>query len=292
MCGLCGDITFDGSPADTAAVDRMVGALVRRGPDGQGSWSDGRVAFGHRRLSIIDLSDAGAQPMVDDELGLVVVFNGCIYNHRELRAELEGVGYRFRSHSDTEVILKAYHRWGTRCVDHFYGMFAFALYERATGRLVLARDRLGIKPLYLAEGPGRIRFASTLPALLAAGDVDTTLDPVALHHYMSWHSVAPPPRTILAGVRKLPPATVRTIEPDGRSSDVRYWDPPATRPEGRPPSAQEWQEQILEALDRAVQRRMVSDVPVGVLLSRGLDSSPGAGLPAPAGPGGLAPSRI
>src|SRR4051794_15966205 len=292
MCGLCGDITFDGSPADTAAVDRMVGALVRRGPDGQGSWSDGRVAFGHRRLSIIDLSDAGAQPMVDDELGLVVVFNGCIYNHRELRAELEGVGYRFRSHSDTEVILKAYHRWGTRCVDHFYGMFAFALYERRTGRLVLARDRLGIKPLYVCEGPGRVRFASTLPALLAAGDVDTTLDPVALHHYMSWHSVVPPPRTILTGVRKLPPATVRTIEPDGRSTDLLYWDPPSTRPEGPSPSPREWQEQVLDALRRAGERGLGSDVPLGGLLSGGLASSLVVALLAEAGQSHLATFSI
>src|SRR4051794_10019621 len=292
MCGLGGELRLDGRPPDVEAVARMSGCLQVRGPDGSGTWQEGPFALLHHRLKIIDLSDAGAQPMVDDELGLVVVFNGCIYNHRELRAELEGVGYRFRSHSDTEVILKAYHRWGAGCVEHFYGMFAFALYERDSGRLVLARDRLGIKPLYVCEGPGRIRFASTLPALLAAGDVDTTLDPVALHHYMSWHSVVPPPRTILAGVRKLPPATVRTIEPDGRSTDLRYWDPPSTRPEGPAPSPGEWHEQILEALDRAVQRRMVSDVPVGVLLSGGLDSSLVVALLARAGQADLATFSI
>jgi asparagine synthase (glutamine-hydrolysing) len=292
MCGLGGELRLDGTPPDVEAVGRMSSCLKVRGPDGSGTWQEGPLALLHHRLKIIDLSEAGAQPMLDDELGLVIVFNGCIYNHRELRAELEAVGYRFRSHSDTEVILKAYDRWGTRCVEHFYGMFAFALYERRTGRLVLARDRLGIKPLYVAEGPGRIRFASTLPALLAAGDVDTTIDPVALHHYMSWHSVVPPPRTILAGVRKLPPATVRTIEPDGRSSDLIYWDPPATRPEGPAPSPEEWQEQILDALDRAVQRRMVSDVPVGVLLSGGLDSSLVVALLARAGQTGLATFSI
>jgi asparagine synthase (glutamine-hydrolysing) len=292
MCGLGGELRLDGAPPDVEAVARMSGRLGVRGPDGSGAWHEGPLALLHHRLKIIDLSDAGAQPMVDDELDLVIVFNGCIYNHRELRSELEAVGYRFRSHSDTEVILKAYHRWGARCVDHFYGMFAFALYERRSGRLVLARDRLGIKPLYVAEAPGRIRFASTLPALLAAGDVDTTLDPVALHHYMSWHSVVPPPRTILAGVRKLPPATVRTIESDGRSTDLLYWDPPATRPEGRAPSDQEWQEQILDALDRAVQRRMVSDVPVGVLLSGGLDSSLVVALLARAGQADLATFSI
>src|SRR3954463_10607612 len=292
MCGLGGELRLDGAPPDVEAVARMSGSLRVRGPDGSGAWHEGPLALLHHRLKIIDLTDAGAQPMQDDELGLVVVFNGCIYNHRELRAELEGVGYRFRSHSDTEVILKAYHRWGSRCVDHFYGMFAFALYERKAGRLVLARDRLGIKPLYLAQTPGRIRFASTLPALLAAGDVDTTLDPIALHHYMSWHSVVPPPRTILAGVRKLPPATVRTIEPDGRSSDVLYWDPPASRPEGEALSPREWQELVLDALRRAVDRRMVADVPVGVLLSGGLDSSLVVALLAEAGQSHLATFSI
>src|SRR3954452_21944037 len=245
MCGLGGELRFDGGQPDVEAVSRMSTCLAARGPDGSGAWRGGPLALLHHRLKIIDLSEAGAQAMTDDQLGLVMVFHGCVYNHRELRAELEGFGYRFRSHSDTEVILKAYHRWGAGCVEHFYGMFAFALYERDSGRLVLARDRLGIKPLYVAEGPGRIRFASTLPALLESGGVDTTIDPVALHHYMSWHSVVPPPRTILAGVRKLPPATVRTIEPDGRSADVRYWDPPSTRPEGETLSGGEWQELVL-----------------------------------------------
>src|SRR5262249_61141787 len=143
------------------------------------------------------LSEAGAQPMVDAELGLTAAFNGCVYNYKQLREELTTAGYRFFSHSDTEVIIKAYHRWGTRCVDRFFGMFAFALVEHDSGTLILARDRLGIKPLYLTERPGRIRFASTLPALLATGDVDTELDKGALHHYMTFHSVVPAPRTIL-----------------------------------------------------------------------------------------------
>src|SRR3954465_6262986 len=177
MCGLSGEITFDGSLADTGAVDRMVCALVPRGPDGQGAWSAGRVAFGHRRLSVIDLSPAGAQPMVDDELGLTAVFNGCIYDYKELRAELEGHGYRFFSTSDTEVILKGYHHWGAAVVEPLPGMFAFVTPERDPGRVVLARDRLGIKPLYLAETPGRLRFASSLPALLRAGGGGTSLPP-------------------------------------------------------------------------------------------------------------------
>jgi asparagine synthase (glutamine-hydrolysing) len=291
MCGLGGELRLDGGRPDLDAVGRMSPCLHRRGPDSSGAWSNGPLALNHHRLKIIDLTDAGAQPMVDEELRLVMVFNGCIYNHHELRHELEGLGYRFRSHSDTEVILKAYHRWGARCVERFLGMFAFVIHELDSGRTVFGRDRLGIKPLYLAESPGRVRFASTLPALLAAGDVDTTIDPVALHHYLSWHSVVPPPRTILSGVKKLPPATIRTYEPDGTSSDLHYWEPVSTRPEvARSP--QEWTEEILAAMRKAVARRMVSDVPVGVLLSGGLDSSLVVALLAEAGQSGLATFSI
>jgi asparagine synthase (glutamine-hydrolysing) len=293
VCGLCGEIRFDGAAADTAAVARMVEAVVPRGPDGEGTWHAGRVALGHRRLAIIDLSEAGAQPMVDDELGLTAVFNGCIYDHRELRAELEGHGYRFSSTSDTEVVLKGYHHWGTDVVSHLHGMFAFVVHERDTGRVVLARDRLGIKPLYLAETPGRLRFASTLPALLRAGDVDTSIDPVALHHYLSWHAVVPAPRTVLNGVRKLPPATVRVVEADGTSREHRYWDARyERRPEHAGWSARDWEDAIEEALRVAVRRRLVADVPVGVLLSGGLDSSLIVGLLAEEGQSGLATYSI
>ncbi|GGL15339.1 asparagine synthetase B [Sphaerisporangium melleum] len=291
MCGLSGEIRFDGRPADVAAVERMTAAMAARGPDGTGLWSLGPVALGHRRLRIIDLSDRGAQPMVDAEAGLTAVFNGCLYNYRELREVLLAEGHRFFSTSDTEVLLKAYRHWGPRCVDRFNGMFAFAVAERDTGRLVLGRDRLGIKPLYVTRDAARLRFASTLPALLAGGGVSTDIDQVALHHYMTFHSVVPPPRTILTGVQKLPPATVRTIEPDGATSDDRYWDPPFTRPsDGAAPGAgemqldvlsaargemgpAEWREAVLDGLRAAVRRRMVADVPVGVLLSGGLDSS-------------------
>src|SRR5215218_9421105 len=293
MCGVCGEVTFDWSRADTAAVGRMVDAVVPRGPDGAGVLGAGRVAFGHRRLSIIDLSDAGAQPMVDDGLGLTVVFNGCIYNHQQLRAELEQRGYRFFSTSDTEVILKGYHRWGADVVDHLVGMFAFALHEHDSGRVVLARDRLGIKPLYLAETPDRLRFASTLPALLRGGDVDTSIDPVALHHYLTWHAVVPAPRTILNGVRKLPPATVRVIEADGSSTEHRYWEPRyERRPEHATWSARDWEDAVEEALRVAVRRRLVADIPVGVLLSGGLDSSLIVGLLAQEGQTGLATYSI
>ncbi|MFC6085540.1 N-acetylglutaminylglutamine amidotransferase [Sphaerisporangium aureirubrum] len=273
MCGLTGEIRFDGHAADIAAVARMTDAMTRRGPDGVGTWSSGPVALGHRRLKIIDLSERGAQPMVDTDAGLAGVFNGCLYNYRELREELLREGYRFFSTSDTEVLLKSYRHWGARCVDRFKGMFAFAVAERATGRLVLGRDRLGIKPLYVTRDADRLRFASALPALLAGGGVSTDIDRVALHHYMTFHSVVPSPRTILSGVEKLPPATVRTIEPDGTTRDERYWWPPFTRPDGPGASPADWRDAVREALRVAVRRRTVADVPVGVLLSGGLDSS-------------------
>src|ERR1044071_3268617 len=170
MCGLCGEIRFDGQ-VDLAANQTMAETLHRRGPDAGGFFAQNNIALGHRRLSILDLSTASQQPMLDSELGLTVVFNGCIYNFRQLRGVLVGMGYRFFSDGDTEVILKAYRPWGPRCVDRFLGVFAFAIWERDSGRVVLARDRLGIKPLYYAETLTGLRFASTLPALLAVGGV-------------------------------------------------------------------------------------------------------------------------
>jgi asparagine synthase (glutamine-hydrolysing) len=288
VCGLAGELRLDGTTAEVSTLERMTACLEHRGPDGSGIWARGPVALGHRRLSIIDLSVNGAQPMVDPHLGLTVVFNGIVYNYRQLRAELQGAGHRFFSTSDTEVVLKAYAEWGTDCVQHFLGMFAFAVVEHRTGRVVLARDRLGIKPLYVDARPDRIRFASTLPALLAGGGVDTSIDRTALAHYMTFHSVVPAPRTILTGVRKLPPATVRVIEPDGASRDTVYWDPSFTRdPDRADWTARDWEEALLESLRVAVDRRMVADVPVGVLLSGGIDSSLVVALLAEAGQTGL-----
>ncbi len=293
MCGICGEIRFDGRSADVAAVARMTDAMAARGPDSDGVVAHGPVAFGHRRLSIIDLSACGAQPMVDSDLGLTLVFNGCIYNYEELREELHAAGYRFFSTADSEVVIKAFHRWGTRCVDRFKGMFAIAIADRATGVVTLARDRLGIKPLYLAEGSGRLRFASTVRALLQAGDVDTELDRHALHHYMSFHSVVPAPRTMYQGVRKLPPASVRVIQPDGSHTETVYWKPDFERDPARAAwSDHDWQDALMEALRTAVARRMVADVPVGVLLSGGIDSSLVVALLAEQGQTGLSTFSI
>ncbi len=289
MCGIGGELRRGAAP-DREALARMSAALAPRGPDGEGTWVGEAVGLVHRRLAIIDLSERGAQPMHDERHGLAIVFNGCIYNHHELRAELAAAGHAFESASDTEVILAGWAHWGEGVLDRLAGMFAFCLVERASGRCVLARDRLGIKPLYLADSPdGGLRFASTLPALLAAGDVDTDVDPVALHHYLSFHSIVPAPRTILRGVRKLAPATVLVVEPGGERRERRYWDPPFARDQEREGwSERDWDEAVLDALRTAVRRRMVADVPVGILLSGGLDSSLIVALLAEQGQRGLA----
>jgi asparagine synthase (glutamine-hydrolysing) len=212
--------------------------------------------------------------MMDSEIGLGIVFNGCIYNFPELRAELEAKGYRFFSKGDTEVILKAYHAWGPHSVSKFKGMFAFAVWERDSGKVFIARDRLGIKPLYYTEGAGFFRFASTLPALLAGGGIDTTLDPVGLHHFFSFHAAVPPPRTILNGVKKLAPGTWMTIDRDGARKTQRYWSfSVGERPTDRRMSEAEWTDAVADSIKTSVDRRRISDVPVGVLLSGGLDSS-------------------
>jgi asparagine synthase (glutamine-hydrolysing) len=271
----------------------MAEVMAPRGPDSAGVWSQGRVALGHRRLKIIDLTEHGAQPMIDSDLGLAIAWNGCIYNYKELRRELEGHGYRFFSHSDTEVLIKAYHRWGDDFVSHLMGMFAFAIVERDSGRVLLGRDRLGIKPLYLTEDSHRIRFASTLPALLAGGGVDTRIDHVALHHYMTFHSVVPAPLTILRGVRKVPPASLVAIEPDGKRTTTTYWTPDFTRRDDRADwSERDWEDAVLSSLRVAVKRRLVADVPVGCLLSGGVDSSLIVGLLAEAGQHGLSTFSI
>ena len=284
MCGLAGELRFDGVPVDTQALERMTQHQQRRGPDSFGLSVSPERGFGHRRLKIMDLSDAAQQPMVDPLLGLGVVFNGAIYNHGELRKELQAKGYSFYSQGDTEVLLKAYHAWGERFVERLNGMFAFALWERDSGRVLLGRDRLGIKPLYYAEVPGGLRFASTLPALLAGGGLDTSIDPVGLHHYLSFHAVVPAPHTLIQGVRKLAPGTLMRVEPDGRRTESTFWSLKYGRSaEDESRSFDDWRDMLLDALRAAVRRRLVADVPVGALLSGGVDSSLIVGLMSEAG---------
>ncbi len=279
MCGFVGEIRLDGEMASLQTVEKMAEVIAARGPDGYGVFHQNHIALSHQRLKIMDLSDHAAQPMVDNELGLVLVFNGAIYNYQELRTELQAKGYHFFSTGDTEVILKAYHAWGKDCVKRLNGMFAFVVWERDTDRVVMARDRLGIKPLYYQATQNVVRVASTLPCLLATGDVDTSIDPVALNYYMSFHAVVPAPHTILNGVRKLPPATIAELKPNGTLEMERYWHVNyvhSTADQGR--SEEDWADEVQEVLTQAVKRRLVADVSVGVLLSGGLDSSLIVGL--------------
>ncbi|MDN6873130.1 N-acetylglutaminylglutamine amidotransferase [Pseudomonas citronellolis] len=279
MCGLAGELRFDNQPADLAAVERITHHLAPRGPDAWGFHSEGPVALGHRRLKIMDLAEASGQPMIDTTLGLSLVFNGAIYNYPELRKELEALGYRFFSGGDTEVLLKGYHAWGKELLPRLNGMFAFAIWERDARRLFIARDRLGIKPLYLARDDKRLRFASSLPALLQGGGVDTSLDAEALNLYLNFHAVVPAPRTILNGVRKLPPATWMSIDADGRSEQHCWWRLEyGCREDERELRLEDWEDRVLDSLREAVGIRQRAAREVGVLLSGGVDSSLLVGL--------------
>lgn len=273
MCGLFGALSFDGNAINSEHAERMSERVARRGPDDKGEFFDGPVMLGHRRLSIIDLSPAGHQPMQDSSGRYAIVFNGTIYNYPELREILIGKGYRFNSHSDTEVIINAYACWGDDCVERLHGMFAFAIWDSQQQNLFLARDRMGIKPLYYAVSPAGFYFASNPQALLATGLFATDIDPVGLHHQLSLHAVIPAPRTLIKSIRKCRPAYSMRITRDGKISEQRYWSLRASRP-AEPLTADEWNDAIHDSLMQAVKKRLtIADVPVGVLLSGGLDSS-------------------
>ncbi|WP_324733979.1 N-acetylglutaminylglutamine amidotransferase [Pseudomonas paeninsulae] len=279
MCGIAGELRFDQRPADLAAVERITHHLAPRGPDAHGFHSQGPIALGHRRLKIMDLAEASGQPMIDSDLGLSMVFNGAIYNYPELRTELQGLGYRFFSGGDTEVLLKGYHAWGADLLPKLNGMFAFAVWERDTQQLFIARDRLGVKPLYLSRTGQRLRFASSLPALLKGGDIGKTLDPIALNHYLNFHAVVPAPRTILAGVEKLPAASWMRIDAQGNCEQQTWWSlqfgPQSDEVDY---SLEDWSERVLDGMREAVSIRQRAAVEVGVLLSGGVDSSLLVGL--------------
>jgi asparagine synthase (glutamine-hydrolysing) len=273
VCGICGEYRFDGQPVDRQLIKAMNDKLARRGPDDEGIYTKQQVGFGHRRLSVIDLSNHSHQPMPDEQLDLVLVFNGAIYNYRELRKTLQQQGYRFFSEGDTEVILKAYHLWGEDCPKYLHGMFAFVIWDRKLNKLFMARDRFGIKPLYWSQDDNSFRFASTPQALLASGGIDTSVDPAGLHFQYTLHGVIPAPRTILNGVRKLEPGCYAWVGINGKTDSIPYWQLTAQRPDTIL-SEQQWVDAVHESLREAVRKRNdVADVPVGVLLSGGLDSS-------------------
>ena len=272
MCGICGQLRFDGDTPSSESLDNMMNKLARRGPDSNGKWLEGTIGFGHQRLSIIDLSSSGSQPMIDSLLKLTLVFNGTIYNYKQLRSRLIGKGYSFFSSSDTEVIIKAYHYWGEDCVNHLDGMFAFAIWDKPSKKLFIARDRMGIKPLYYNLTNKAFTFASNSQALLTQ-DLDKSVNPIALQQQLSLHGVVPAPNTIINGIKKLKPGTYIVLSEKGDIKEQTYWYPSATRPEGNV-SEEDYIARTHELLTAAVTKRMAaSDVPIGVLLSGGLDSS-------------------
>ena len=282
MCGICGIIAFgDGFPCDERVVQDMRDTLAHRGPDDAGAWVDpaARVALGHRRLSIVDLSPAGHQPMANEDGSVQITYNGEVYNHRALRERLERSGHEFRSNTDTEAIVHLYEETGERCVEELQGMFAFAIWDARRRELFLARDRIGVKPLYYALLPGGVVFGSEVKALLRHPAVGRELDREAFFHYLTF-SFAPGRSTLFRGIGKLEPAERMTIDATGAIRRGRYWSPfsPAAADEVAGMSEPEMEERLRDLLSESIRKRMMSDVPFGVFLSGGLDSSTNVAL--------------
>jgi asparagine synthase (glutamine-hydrolysing) len=283
MCGLVGAFSFGDSSFRVTEpyIARMRDVMQHRGPDGAGAWvsPDGRIGLGHRRLSIIDLSAAADQPMCNADRTLWVIFNGEIYNHAEVRRELEALGkYTWKTdHSDTEVILHAFAEWGIECIRHFRGMFAFALWDARARELWLVRDRIGIKPLYYSIHHGRIVFASEIKALLQDPEQTRAINEAGLFDFLSFLTV-PAPDTLFAGIHKLAPGTWLRVQADGQMQQRKYWDVLDHAAPMTELSAEQIAARLLAELRTSVALRKVSDVPVGVFLSGGIDSSTNAAL--------------
>jgi asparagine synthase (glutamine-hydrolysing) len=272
MCGIVGIYNLNGDPVPVGLLKRMTDRISHRGPDGEGHYVDGPVGLGHRRLSIIDLSPAGQQPMANETGDVVITYNGEIYNFQKLRVELEALGYHFHSKTDTEVVVHAYEEWGERCVDYFNGMFAFAILDRKKQSLFLARDRYGIKPLYWYSKGGSFIFASEIKAILEHPQVARGVCYPALNEYFAFQNIFTD-LTLFEGIRLLPPGHVMTIDLKGeRTPEPRpYWDFPYHE-ETADLSEQESADRLYQLFLEAVTRQLVSDVPVGSYLSGGMDS--------------------
>jgi asparagine synthase (glutamine-hydrolysing) len=270
MCGIAGKFNFDAArPIDCERLEAMASAVAHRGPDAAGYFVGAGIGLGHRRLSIIDLA-TGDQPLANEDRTVWVVFNGEIYNFAEIRTELESFGHRFRTHTDTEVIVHAYEQWGDNAVDRFRGMFAFALWDEPKRRLLLVRDRLGVKPLYYCATPSGITFGSEIKSLLVDPDVPRDWSAEALDAYLTLQYV-PCPQTMYRAIGKLPPGHLLVAE-RGRVSTKRYWDLAFTG-DGHADREEEYLEQLDALVNESVHLRLVSDVPLGAFLSGGIDSS-------------------
>ena len=272
MCGIAGFFHADGSPASNVRLRRMTDAIVHRGPDGAGSYIDGCIALGHRRLAIIDLSDAGHQPMATEDGRYVIVYNGEVYNYRELRIELESIGHRFYSNTDSEVVLKALAQWGESALLRFNGMFAFALWDKQERTLMLARDRYGIKPLYYCWANSTLIFGSEIKAILASDLYKTELNKNGLLEYLTFQNFFTD-STLFQDVKLLPAGCTLSfmLNYTGASKPKPYWDYSFIEPEN-PGDGREYLEELDRLLVQAVSRQLVSDVDVGTYLSGGMDS--------------------
>lgn len=273
MCGIAGIIELGGDAVSPALLQRMTNAIAHRGPDGEGHWIEGPVGFGHRRLAIIDLSPGGHQPMISADHRYVITYNGEIYNFRELRAELQVAGYWFRSKSDTEVLLHALAHWGADALARLNGMFALALWDRKERRLLLARDRYGVKPLYVATQGGRVLFASEQKAILAHPQFQRKLDKPAFLEYFTFQNIFTD-RTLLEDIQLLPAGHYATLEPDkpgARLERSRYWDYRFREPDA-PRRKEEYVEELNRLFKQGVNRQLISDVELGAYLSGGMDS--------------------
>lgn len=269
MCGICGVYNFGtGEPADPVALKRATDAMAHRGPDDEGFYLDGALALGNRRLSIIDLP-GGHQPIANEDESVWITFNGEIYNYRDLRPDLLARGHQFRTNSDTETILHLYEEYGLNCLDHLRGMFAFAIWDGRKRRLLLARDRLGVKPLFYRLDPGRLAFASELRTLRELLPRAPDIDPQSVYDFFGFRYI-PAPRTFYRGVEKLLPGHFLVADPGGVHSHA-YWDIPPEEETAKP--AKEIAAEIVEQLRESVRLRLIADVPLGVFLSGGTDSS-------------------
>ena len=271
MCGICGEIRFDGAVIDQYTKDSMMDAISARGPDNSGHYSNQSIFLGHHRLSIIDTSDKSHQPMVDEQLSLIIVFNGVIYNYVSLRKDLEKRGYIFESSGDTEVILKAYHFYGEKCVEYLDGVFAFCIYDLNNKKTFIARDRFGIKPMYYKINKKYFSFSSSLQSLISKDIGDINQDAINYHFFL--HSVVPAPHTLFDNIFKLKPGHIILINNNGQIESKKYYSI-----DKLPITTFVSEDEIIEAIDycllNAIRKRLsISDVPVGILLSGGLDSS-------------------
>ena len=274
MCGIAGVVEPGGGAVDAALLDRMSALLAHRGPDGSGTHVEGPVGLAHRRLAILDLSEEGRQPMTSGDGAFTIVFNGEVFNYLELRDELRATGHAFRTGTDTEVVLAAYAAWGRDCLARLNGMFAFAVLDRRRNEVFLARDRLGVKPLYYARSGGRFLFASECKALLADPAVGRSPCEDALATFLAWGVLDHSPLTMFQGVLQLPPGHWMAVGEGGVEGPVRWWDLAVNPGIASPPALEaDAPARLLELLTDAVRLRLRSDVPVGTCLSGGIDSS-------------------